>query len=49
MAPKKAQIEFNGNNKLPLSSIINFPKQNTSMNKVNEPLIDRNFVRILQL
>lgn len=44
--------EFDGNNKLPLSSIIiiiNFPKQNTFMKKVNEPLIDHNLISILQL
>jgi len=44
--------EFDGNDKLPLSSIImviNFPKQNTFMKKVNEQLIDCNFIRILQL
>lgn len=47
---KQKVREFDGNNKLPLSSIIiNFPKQNTFMKKVNESLIDRNFIRILQL
>lgn len=42
--------EFDGNSKLLLRSIIiNFPKQNTFMKKVNESLIDCNFISILKL